>query len=72
MYTVCDFHLIDYIIKDCPFRQPGYMISHYSPELTEPVIPDGPEIKAYNGFVTLNVHVVHIVFDVSKDFATDC
>lgn len=66
------FHLIDYIIKDCPLRQPEYMMSHYSPELSEPATPDDPEIKVYNRFVTLNVQLVHIVFNILIDIVTDC
>lgn len=48
------------------------MISYYSPELTEPVIPDDPEIKVYNRFVTLNVKLVHTVFNILRDILTDC
>lgn len=40
------------------------MMSHYSPELSEPATPDDPEIKVYNRFVTLNVQLVHIVFNI--------
>lgn len=48
------------------------MMSHYSPELTEPAIPDDPEIKVYNRFVTLNVQLVHIVLNILIDIVTDC
>ncbi len=47
-------------------------MSHYSPELTELAIPGDPEIKVYNRFATLNVKLVHIVFDILTDIVTDC
>lgn len=49
------------------------MLSRYSPELTEPAIPDDGEIKVYNRFATLNVQLVHIVFNILIDnIVKDC